>query len=193
MKKKSLVLALIGLLLIALTSSTFAEPGRAGVNRKPARVSSGGSEGYYIWQDKSGFHIWATARSKKHVFSGVIQTDGFISHVRGHRLEGKDFIDVYSDSKEGFWYGFPNSEEDQPYFGFNGHEIDSEHDNLRFRFNTARGSDGLSFHLEDASFIDFDLSIDGHQISHRKYMLGTTGSIFPTIILVNSPAKNNNR
>ncbi len=185
MKKKSLVLALISLLLIALTSSVSAGSGKAGVNHKPAQLISGGPEGYYLWQDDHGFHIWTTARGKKHVFSGVIRTDGIISHVRGHRLEGRDSIDVYSDSKEGFWYGFSVSEEDRPYFGFDGHEIDTEHDNLYFKFHTARGSDGLSFRLKEASFVDFDLSIDGHQVSHRKYMLGAMDDISPTIISVN--------
>lgn len=180
-----MVVLLIGLLLIAMTGGALARPGKDGADRKPAQISYNGPEGYYIWQDKRGVHIWATAYSKKHVFSGVIRTDGYLSHVRGHRLEGRDAVDVYSDSKEGFWQGDSGSEDDHSY-GFDGHEIDLEHDNLHFKFHTDGGTDGLSFKIKDASFVDFDLSVDGRQVSHRKFMLGAEGSILPTIIAVNS-------
>lgn len=43
---------------------------------------------------------------------------------------------------------------------------------MRFKFETAGGSDGLNFRINDANYVDFDLYIDGHPINHKKIHIG---------------------
>lgn len=174
MNKKWLVIALTGLFLLTLAGSAFAWSGKADIGGRPDQLYSGGAKGYYIWQDEHGFHIWTATRGEGHVFSGVIRTDGELSRVRGHRLEEGDSFKVYSDIKEKSWFetGFNAGGK---HFAVAGREVDYANDKLRFRFDTAGGSDGLNFRLERASYIDFDLFIDGHPIHPREIYIGDSG------------------
>jgi len=170
MKKKWLVVALTGLFLLTLAGSAFAWSGKADIGGKPDQLYSGSSKGYYIWQDEHGFHLWTATRAEGHVFSGVIRTDGQFTRVRGHRLEEGDSFKVYSDIREKSW--FETGQKGGNHFAIGGREVDYLADKLRFRFDTAGGSDGLNFHLENASYLDFDLFIDGRPIHPREIYIG---------------------
>jgi hypothetical protein len=37
------------------------------------------------------------------------------------------------------------------------------------------GPDGLNFRIKDASYVDFDLFVDGHPIPHREIHIGGNG------------------
>jgi hypothetical protein len=172
MKKKWLIVSLLSMFLFALTSSAFAWS--PNLNGKPDQFYPDGPKGYYIWHDEHGFHLWTTTRGEEHVFSGVIRTDGRFFHVRGHRLEAGDSLKVYSDVQDKFWFNF-SEDNVENHFAFVGREVNMENDKIHFKFDTTGGSDGLNFRVKDASFIDFDLFIDGHPIPHRKIYIGDRG------------------
>lgn len=174
MRKKWLSLVLVGLFLIALTGSAFAWAGKADVNGKPVQFYPGGPKGYYIWQDENGFHIWTTTRGEEHVFSGVIQTDGKIFHVRGHRLEDGDSFNVYGDIQERSWFRFSEGDGNTR-FAVGGREVTLEQDKIHFKFENAGGSDGLNFRIKDATYIDFVLLIDGRPIHSREIHISDSG------------------
>lgn len=174
MKKKGLIFALVGIFLIALTGSAFAWSGRADIGGKPEQFYPGGHIGYYIWQDEHGFHIWTTTRGVEHVFSGSIRTDGRLEHVRGHRLDDGDSFNVYGDVQERSWFKFSEGDNGR-FFSLSGREVNLENDKIHFKFDNAGGSDGLNFRIRDAHFIDFDLFVDGHPISHRDIFISNNG------------------
>lgn len=174
MKKKWLISILVGIFLMAFAGSAFAWSGRADVDGKPVQFYPGGPKGYYIWQDEHGFHIWTTTRGEEHVFSGAIRTDGRFYHVRGHRLEDGDSFNIYSDIQERFWFKFSEGD-DGRHFSFGGREVDLEHDKIHFKLDNAGGSDGINFRIKDASYIDFDLFVDGHPIPRSEIHIGDSG------------------
>ena len=174
LKKKWLITTLVGLFLIALTGSVFAWSGKADVSGKPDDFSPSGHMGYYIWQDDDGFHIWTTTRGEEHVFSGVIRTDGRLFNVRGHRLEQGDSFKTYEDVKGNSWFdGHGRNKGNR--FSAGGRDVNYENDQIRFKFNTTGGSDGLNFRIQNANFVDFDLYIDGHPINRRAIHIGESG------------------
>ncbi|MDR3561189.1 MAG: hypothetical protein P4N41_24575 [Negativicutes bacterium] len=171
MRSKWLIALLTGLFILALAGSAFAWSGKADIDGKPDQFRPGGAKGFYIWQDEHGFHIWTATHGEGHVFSGVIRTDGQFVRVRGHRLEADDSFKVYSDIQERFWFDARQSGGGN-HFAVGGREVDYANDKLRFKFDTAGGSDGLNFRVENASYIDFDLFMDGRPIHPREIYLG---------------------
>jgi len=165
--KKRLIVMLVGLFLMAFTGSVFAWSGNADISGKPDDFSTGGHKGYYIWQDDEGFHIWTTTRGEEHVFSGVIRTDGDIVALRGQNLERNDIVQTDENHNrhslfDAFDRGIGNA------FNHGDREIKTQRDQIRFKFDTTGGSDGLNFNLRNARYIDFDLYIDGHPINRRE-------------------------
>lgn len=173
MKKKLLVITLVGLFLMSLTGSAFAWSGSASVEGQPDQFQMSRANGYYIWQDEHGFHVWTTTRGEEHVFSGAIRTDGKFVNVRGHRLEQGDSLKVDSDVQGRPW--FLSSDNNRKHLFFGGREVNYENDKIHFRFDTNGGSDGVNFHIEDASYLEFDLFIDGHPIPRREIHISDDG------------------
>ena len=171
MKKKWFSAILVGLFILALTGSAFAWSGKADISGKPDEFSPNGREGYYIWQDNSGFHIWTTTRGERHVFSGVIRTDGKLSRVKGHSLEQGDSFKDYSELQGRYWFDSQEKNRGNR-FSTGGREVNQENDKLNFKFNTTGGSDGLNFRVSNARFVDFDLYIDGRPIQRKKIHIG---------------------
>jgi hypothetical protein len=171
MKKKWLILSLVGLLLMALTSSAFAWSPK--LEGRPDQFHPGGAKGYYIWHDDTGFHIWTTTRGAEHVFSGVIRTDGDFFRVRGHRLENEDSFKDYSDIRDRHWFNAETN--DKRHFIAKGREVDYANDKIRFKFETAGGSDGLNFRVKDARSVTFELYMDGKRINPHEIYIGDHG------------------
>jgi hypothetical protein len=92
MKKKGLIIALVGLFLMALTGSVFAwSPQLEG---KPEAFHPGNVRGYFIWHDDNGLHLRTTTKGQSHVFSGTLRTNGRFVDVHGVRLESDDAYKV---------------------------------------------------------------------------------------------------
>ncbi|MBP2626079.1 MAG: hypothetical protein H6Q68_790 [Firmicutes bacterium] len=172
LKKKWFIITLVGLFLIALTGSVFAWSGKADVGGKPDEFSPNGQKGYYIWQDKNGFHIWTTTPGEEHVFSGVIRTDGTLFNIKGHNLERGDYLRKDSDIQGKSWFDGRRDRNGGNHVVFGGRELNYENNQIRFKFETTGGSDGLNFRITDANYIDFDLYIDGHPISRKDIQIG---------------------
>jgi hypothetical protein len=173
MKKKGLISILLAMFLIAFTGSAFAWS--PSIEGKPDQFVNGGPKGYYIWHDDHGFHIWTSTLGREHVFSGVIHTDGRLYNIKGHHLEDGDTFKVSSDPRENAWFKFSEGDGDRGHFSFGGREVGLEHDKIHFKFNTAGGSDGLNFRIKDASYVDFDLFIDGRPVPRREIHIGDNG------------------
>jgi hypothetical protein len=172
MKKKWLILSLVGLLLIALTSSAFAWSPK--LEGKPDQFHPGGAKGYYIWHDDKGFHIWTATRGAEHVFSGVIRTDGNFAHVRGNRLEKDDSFKDYSDRDDRHWF-IVSGKNDKKHFIAKGRNVDYANDKISFKFETAGGSDGINFRVKDGSSVTFELYMDGERVNPREIYIGDHG------------------
>lgn len=157
-----------------LSSSVFAWSGKADISGKPDDFSPNGHKGYYIWQDDHGFHIWTTTRGETHVFSGVIRTDGNISNVKGQRLEEGDSFRTYSENQRKPWLELFDRNRGN-HFAFGGREVNLERNELRFKFDTTGGSDGVNFRVNDAKYIDFDLYVDGRPIHRKEIYISESG------------------
>lgn len=168
MKKKLFIV--LGLLLITLSGNAFAWSGKADVEGSPGRLSMGITSGYFIWQDERGFHIQTTANDAVHEYTGVIRTDGSFYHVRGNRLENGDTF-ILSDADHP-WF---REDGGRRHFENNGRLVNFDNDKLQFKFETNRGSDGLSFSIKDANYIDFDLYVDGKPVPRRDIHIGDIG------------------
>jgi hypothetical protein len=170
--KKWLILSLVAMFLITITGSAFAWSGN--LMGQPYQFHQSGPKRYYIWRDDHGFHLWTTTRGEEHVFSGVIHTDGTFKHVRGHSLEDGDSFNTYEDIQEKHWFDFSAGDR-ETHFAFGGREVNMENDKIHFKFDTNGGSDGINFHTQDASFVTFDLFVDGHPVPAREIHIGHDG------------------
>jgi len=172
MKKSWLIFAMVSVFLIGLTGNVFAWSGKTDVSGKPDEFSPNGQKGYYIWQDDNGFHIWTTTRDQEHIFSGVIRTDGTLFNIKGHNLERGDYLKKNSDIQGRPWFDGQRGRNGEKHVAFGGRELNYENDQIRFKFATTGGSDGLNFRIRDAHYIDFDLYIDGHPINRKGIYIG---------------------
>lgn len=174
MKKKWLIITLVGLFIMSFTGSVFAWSGSANIEGKPDQFQINRAKGYYIWQDEKGFHIWTTTRSEEHTFTGVIRTNGEFLHVKGQNLERGDSFKVNSDDQGRPWFKSSDNK-GKHFFSFGGREMDYENDKIQFKFATTGGMDGINFQVKDASFIDFDLYMDGRPISRKEIYISDSG------------------
>lgn len=177
MKQKWLSVVLTGLFLIALTGSAFAWSGKADVSGKPSEINQKNSQpGYYIWQDGQEFHIWTATNNRKHVFNGVIRTDGNFNRVQGNRLERGDSFKFYDDDKQPArsWFKAFEGERGR-HFAFDRREVDTDQDSIRFKFDNTGGADGLTFRVSNATYVDFDLYVDGRPVPRKQIYIGEDG------------------
>jgi hypothetical protein len=173
MKKKWLVITLLGLFIMSFTGSVFAWSGSANIEGKPDQFQISRAKGYYIWQDENGFHIWTTTRGEEHHFSGIIRTNGQFLRVKEQSLERGDSFKVNSNDQGRSW--FKSSDNKSTHFSSRGRQIDYENDKIQFRFATTGGSDGINFQVKDASFIDFELYMDGRPIPRKEIYISDRG------------------
>jgi ribosomal protein S4 len=107
-------------------------------------------------------------------FTGVIRTNGKSLHVKGQSLERGDSFKVNSDDQGRPWFKSSDNKS-KHFFSFGGCEIDYENDKIQFKFATTGGLDGINFQVKDASFIDFDLYMDGRPISRKEIYISDSG------------------
>lgn len=163
------MLVIVGLLLITLSGNAFAWSGKADIEGSPGKLTLGIQSGYFIWQDEGGFHIWTTAHDEKHVFTGTIRTDGDFFQVKGHRLESGDSFRVADNP----W--FRDDDNGRRHFQNKGRLLNLDKDKLQFKLETTRGSDGINFNIRGASYIDFDLYMDGKPVSRKDIRISDIG------------------
>jgi hypothetical protein len=142
-KRVSMVLAI--LIVFCFTSYAFAAQ-LPRLDGKPAAFEPGNSQGYFIWQDKEGLHVRTTTFGKKHIFSGVIRTDGKFSDVFGKSTEADDSFRV-SDNQ----------------------------DKITFQFTDAGEPSGIDFYFKDGTYLTFSLSMDGDEINSDDIFIGKDG------------------
>lgn len=163
MGKKLLTGVLLSLLLICFTGSVSAWSGRADLEGRPEEF---GAQGFYIWHDGRGIHIWTTARDQGHVYTGVIKTDGLFTNARGYRLETGA---AYKADNQCWFEARLISGN---HFSYGGREVYCASNKLRFKFDTATGADGINFNVKNASYIEFELYMDGKPAHRQMINLG---------------------
>ena len=109
---------------------------------KPAALDTNSGVGYFIWNDDTGFHVQTASYGTKHEFTGTITTDGKIENIFGK-----------FDSQNG---------------SFN---LDKSN-KVTFSFTDNNNTAGMDFHLKNASFIKFNLLIDGVKAESENISLG---------------------
>ncbi|MDR3561053.1 MAG: hypothetical protein P4N59_06390 [Negativicutes bacterium] len=139
--KKITAMFLLVFLLVGLNSYAFAwAPKDQG---QPDVFRPGDIRGYFIWHDEVGMHLWTSTRGTRHVFSGVIRTNGA-------------FVDAYGKRPEG-----------EPLF-----QVARGQDTLTFRLETEGGAEGVNFRIDGGSWANFDLFIDGRRIDPDEIFIG---------------------
>ena len=131
-------------LVAVLAAPAFAWSGR--LEGRPEMLHPGGDLGYYIWHDDQGLHLRTTGPGPRHVFRGIVRTDGEVRDVRLVRLEGDDGYEI----RDG------------------GHVLD-------LRFETWDGIDGVDFRVNRGQWLSFALRIDGALAPTNEIFLGEDG------------------
>ena len=168
--KKFWLLTLIVLMVAAVNSSAFAWTSET--EDRPFRFADGsGTLGYYVWRDSYGFHLWALSGNANHVFSGTIRTDGKLFNIRGHHLESGESFGAYPEIQNRFWFENQNPAADARHV-FAGLVAESSPHKIFFKLNAAGSSEGIYFNVVGASYIGFDLQIDGHGAARNQIWYG---------------------
>src|SRR4051812_42036755 len=80
--------AVAGMVLAAWAGA--ARAGEPEPHGKPAGLEAGPPARWYVWHDKSGWHVRTTIKSKEHEFEGTVRVvGGAINHVHAAKLENK--------------------------------------------------------------------------------------------------------
>lgn len=140
----------IGLVLILLTlfcvnSYAFASYSPK-IEGKPIVFNPGNSLGYFMWQDKDGFHLRTTTLGTEHVFSGTIHTNGRFENVFGKTSGAADYSHVNED-----W------------------------DKITFKFTNLGGESGIDLFLKGGTYVTFDLFMDDDHINPENIFIGSDG------------------
>lgn len=115
------------------------------VQVQPTSFKPGGTAGYSIWHDRSGWHLRTTTPSTSPtVFAGRIVSGGGIKAVRIYSNEAADSVKVSVNV-------------------------------LSFSFNTHNHVDGIDFTVGCTARLRFALSTDGRPTPVRRIWLGKYG------------------
>ncbi|EGO63851.1 hypothetical protein [Acetonema longum] len=99
-----------------------------------------------IWHDRNDtFHVKSANLQGRHVFSGMIQTNGRFFDVDEKQLENGDFV-----------------------------KIDRDRNAIRFRF-TGRGFDEVNFKVRRGDTLKFNLQKDGRDMPTKEIFIGRSG------------------
>jgi hypothetical protein len=170
-KRKWLTAALAAIFIVAFTGIACAWTSE--IEDRPFRFANGGGQpGYYAWHDEYGFHLWMLPGSGSHTFTGTIRTDGRFFAVRGHHLRGGESFAAYPEIRHKTWFEVGNPSSDGDRFVFPGLEAEVTPTKIFFKFNSADASDGIYFQVANASYIGFDLQMDGRGINRKQIWYG---------------------
>ncbi|MDR3592539.1 MAG: hypothetical protein P4N41_23010 [Negativicutes bacterium] len=167
MRKKWMTIILAVVYLVALSGSAFAWTSE--IEDRPSRY--GGAPGYYVWMDGYGFHLWAVPAGGSYTFSGTIRTDGRFYDIRGHRLDGGESFQTYPDIQSRFWFESLNPTSEAR-FVFAGLEAECGPHKIFFKLSASEGSEGIHFGLAGASYVSFDLLMNGTAVSRKQIWYG---------------------
>jgi hypothetical protein len=140
----------IGLVLLLLTlfwvhSYAFASYS-TNFEGKPKLFNPGNSLGYFMWQDKDGFHLRTTSSGMEHVFSGTIHTNGRFENIFGKTSETNDYS-----------------------------RVNEEWDKITFKFTNSGRESGIDLSLKGGTYITFDLFMDDNPMNPENIFIGSDG------------------
>lgn len=170
MLKKWLAITLAAITLAAYAGVAYAWTSET-ENRPFRYASGGGAAGYYVWQDKYGFHLWTLPAGGSHSFMGTIRTDGRIFIVRGHHLDAGESFEAYPDIERRAWFEGVGLSGSERYLGA-GLEAECDPHKITFKFTASEGSDGIHFQVAGASFVSFELLMDGRATPRNNIWYG---------------------
>lgn len=157
-RKKLFIIFLIILITILLCSSALLLI--SGCNR--VLYIPGASFGYYIWGDENKIFIEWSADRKDNNFEGVILTDGKITDYKLKNWEENDIISFIKtiNSNNSNAENENNDDTDKNTTNFE----NNYYNKIKFSsyLNKEDFSDGISFTLQNYTYIDFDLKINGN-------------------------------
>lgn len=140
MRNRYLAMLITVIFLSAMGSAALAGTMYQG---RPAAYDSGGTAGYYIWQEGNRWYVQTANNGTQRLFTGMIETDGTftdVSTLASERVE-RAAVDVRSQK-------------------------------IEFHFNSMAKNDGLSFTLLNSQNATLTLYIDGAPVSPASIFLG---------------------
>jgi len=135
---------LILLILFSINSYAFASYSPK-LEGKPSAFQQG-NMGYFMWQDKDGFHLRTNAAGTKHIFNGSIRTNG-------------KFGDIFVK--------MPGAD-DSSY-------VNSDRDKINFNFTNLSGEAGIDLSVKGGTDVTFELFMDGETIDPEDIYIGSDG------------------
>ncbi len=143
---KKLILCLLTCFMVTLSGTAFAWSDRSEGRPDQTLGQLMNTASLSIWHDRNDqFHLKSTNLRGRHVFTGVIQTDGRFYNIKEKELENGDFV-----------------------------KIDRDHNTIRFRF-TGRGIDEINFNIRKGKIVKFDLYRDGREMPNKDIFIGKKG------------------
>lgn len=142
-KWRIFVLAL--LVGLCFTSYTYAAYSPS-FNDRPTVFDPGKIRGYFLWQDKEGFHLRTTSNGDIHNFSGTVRTDGRFKNVLESYKGDSDYL-----------------------------EVNKSQNKIKYNITASEEEEGIDFQLSYGSYIKFSLSLDSEAINPNEIFIGKDG------------------
>jgi len=101
--------------------------------------------GAFAWHNNDGFHLRTTAIGEKHVFTGIIHTNGYFKDIDDRLFRDGDYYHL------------------------------KDRDTIEFQFTTDNRSVGINFNVTNGDYTAFELYMDGHKISPMDVYVGKDG------------------
>lgn len=154
MKKCLTSIVLTVVMTLCFANLVFAE-WPSNMEWEPVTLIQQNLTGYYIWHDSSGIHLRVAATGgEKHIFNGVIETDGRIENLMTKTADINDYSRLSGSDTLKFQLSVSGQ----------GTAISAE---------TAMGA--IDFNIFDGSFVKFQLSMDGQKIDANQIYFGKDG------------------
>ncbi|SFL36022.1 hypothetical protein [Pelosinus propionicus] len=142
-KKGGFILILI--VLFSINSYAFASYSPK-IEGKPSEFQPSNSVGYFLWQDRDGFHLRTSAAGTKHKFSGSIRTNGKFGDIFA-KMSGTD------DSSD----------------------MNNDRDKIDFNLTNLSGEAGIDLYVKGGTDITFELFMDGETVDPENIYIGSEG------------------
>ena len=113
------------------------------IEGRPDNLRPGGDQGYYVWHDDNGLHVYTTDPVGHHKYTFRISTEGVFQNVDPVRLDGGDSVTVLDG----------------------GHRLEGD-------FVTHEGIDGVNFNIAGGAGMRLALRIDGDLAPGDEIYLG---------------------